>query len=961
MKHNLIIYILAISFSVIQAQTTINIPTDYNTIQGGLNVAQNGDTVLVQPGVYNENIMWPNKSNIKLLATGDSSNTIIDGRNMGSVITIVGTGQIDSNTIISGFTITRGSQSQYGGGIFLNGASPKLRALYFKNNNSTYAGGGLCVYDANLYLENSKFFNNSASSPNALEGMGGAIYIFNNPTPFIYNIENCMFVNNQADYLGGAICEMNYGRIDSSLISNCRFISNEITRTIDSYGGAIYTNQSKIIMENCEFDNNKTASGGTGGAVYNWESDLRIEDSKFTNSYAVNGGAIRTYYNTKISNSLFLQNIAACKGGAILFSKDLLIENTRFVKNATTIIENNLPDDGGGVIYGASTVSNMEIKGSDFVQNSSIRGGVIYLVNCTNGTIEQSNLVNNVGLEGSGGIYISDNCTLRIEHSNFIKNSKAIYNSSNLVYVSASSNYWGSISGPFHPAQNPGGLGDSVNMFVNITPWLTNIENSAPLLPVQNLHKVSCGASSIEFSWDSSPNSQTAGYKIYYNVDSLGYPYLNIVDVGTTTNYNLTNLSQNDKYYVVITAYDNLGNESWYSDEVVAQTLQKPLSPALLSPSDNSVSIVNPLTFVWSTSQNTQKYIIEISKDYNYTNVILVDSILTDTSYTTTGLSSQTTYFWHIKAVNVGGESQWSSTYTFRTLGDPNTCNLLYPQNNSYYINTTNLKFIWTKATEMKSIQNYHFMLARDQQFTEIMSNDSLLIDTNKVVNNLLNNTIYYWKTRAKNQVGWGNWSTVNNFRTRKKNISSPTELNSSLLVSSTVKLTWVDESNNETGFYIYRKLGDSLSTSDLIIIDSVGLNIQTFIDTTVSLNNTFTYLVSAFNTDTASGYSNSSTIAVTIMDEFKQTIPTKYSLDQNYPNPFNPSTTISFGLPKQEFVTLKIYDVLGKEVTTLVNEEMSAGNYTKTWDAKDLSSGIYLYKLNAGKFTETKKMILVR
>ncbi len=90
-------------------------------------------------------------------------------------------------------------------------------------------------------------------------------------------------------------------------------------------------------------------------------------------------------------------------------------------------------------------------------------------------------------------------------------------------------------------------------------------------------------------------------------------------------------------------------------------------------------------------------------------------------------------------------------------------------------------------------------------------------------------------------------------------------------------------------------------------------------------------------------------------------TLPYKISLDQNYPNPFNPATTISFNLPNAEFVTLKIYDVLGKEITSLVNEELNAGQHTKIFNANNLSSGVYFYKLQAGKFSETKKMMLVR
>ncbi len=88
---------------------------------------------------------------------------------------------------------------------------------------------------------------------------------------------------------------------------------------------------------------------------------------------------------------------------------------------------------------------------------------------------------------------------------------------------------------------------------------------------------------------------------------------------------------------------------------------------------------------------------------------------------------------------------------------------------------------------------------------------------------------------------------------------------------------------------------------------------------------------------------------------------PKSIELSQNYPNPFNPSTNISFSIPKQEFVTLKIYDVLGKEIVTLVNEELAAGNHVNTWNAPNVSSGVYFYKLQAGKFSETKKMILIK
>jgi len=96
-----------------------------------------------------------------------------------------------------------------------------------------------------------------------------------------------------------------------------------------------------------------------------------------------------------------------------------------------------------------------------------------------------------------------------------------------------------------------------------------------------------------------------------------------------------------------------------------------------------------------------------------------------------------------------------------------------------------------------------------------------------------------------------------------------------------------------------------------------------------------------------------------TSVEQIGDDIPTTYLLSQNYPNPFNPSTTISFSIPTSEFVTLKVYDVLGREVATLVNENLNAGSYSYNFDASNLTSGVYFYKLQAGKYSETKKMIL--
>jgi photosystem II stability/assembly factor-like uncharacterized protein len=90
-------------------------------------------------------------------------------------------------------------------------------------------------------------------------------------------------------------------------------------------------------------------------------------------------------------------------------------------------------------------------------------------------------------------------------------------------------------------------------------------------------------------------------------------------------------------------------------------------------------------------------------------------------------------------------------------------------------------------------------------------------------------------------------------------------------------------------------------------------------------------------------------------------TTPRAYSVEQNYPNPFNPTTTIRFAIPQKEHVTLKVYDLLGREVATLVNEARSAGSYDETFDASKLASGMYIYKLQAGNFTASRKFVLMK
>jgi len=106
---------------------------------------------------------------------------------------------------------------------------------------------------------------------------------------------------------------------------------------------------------------------------------------------------------------------------------------------------------------------------------------------------------------------------------------------------------------------------------------------------------------------------------------------------------------------------------------------------------------------------------------------------------------------------------------------------------------------------------------------------------------------------------------------------------------------------------------------------------------------------------------SDSKIVSVSWPAKVSTQIPKNYALEQNYPNPFNPATTIKFALPKTSLVRLVVYDITGREIAVLVNNSLPAGYHSVQWDARNVPSGMYIYRLTAGSFTQTKRMMVIK
>ncbi|MBU0475775.1 MAG: endonuclease [Bacteroidetes bacterium] len=175
------------------------------------------------------------------------------------------------------------------------------------------------------------------------------------------------------------------------------------------------------------------------------------------------------------------------------------------------------------------------------------------------------------------------------------------------------------------------------------------------------------------------------------------------------------------------------------------------------------------------------------------------------------------------------------------------------------------------------------------------------------------------------------------------------------------IELTWDLNTEMDLSHYsIYKGAIQNFTPSQYTLLATSTTN--SFNDETIVDYRVY-YKISAVDiSGNESGYSNEASILVSVKD--KKSIPTKFSLNQNYPNPFNPSTTIKYSIPSVQtsgLVTLKVYNILGMEIATLVNKVQSAGNYSVVFDASKLGTGIYFYSLNYGKFSQTKKMTVLK
>jgi len=355
------------------------------------------------------------------------------------------------------------------------------------------------------------------------------------------------------------------------------------------------------------------------------------------------------------------------------------------------------------------------------------------------------------------------------------------------------------------------------------------------------------------------------------------------------------------------------------------------------------------IIFRWNKVQDAEKYFFQLSWDPGFNDIVASDST-TDTLKTVNYLSGGKRYYWRVQVKSSSGLGPLSATWSFTTYVPlPSAPELFDPA--PYQDRIDYYTFTWEKVDYA---DQYIIQLSHVETFATIFKSDSTTADTFKTLSGFSEGRREYWRVRAKNVAGYSQWSN-SSFAT---NLKAPTDLTLQQNTQNEITLTLADESVREEGYIIERKQIPEIS---FVVLDTAaGANLKQYADNNVADGQTYTYRIKAYSSISESDYSDEASLTVTDV-KGESEIPAEYSLGQNYPNPFNPTTSIKFGLPESGVTKIILYDLLGREIRTVVNKELEAGYYEINIDAYNLPSGVYLYRIQSGKFISTKKMILMK
>lgn len=488
---------------------------------------------------------------------------------------------------------------------------------------------------------------------------------------------------------------------------------------------------------------------------------------------------------------------------------------------------------------------------------------------------------------------------------------------------------------------------------LSMSPPATNLPAKVKLIAPVNIALNQ--QAQLTLSWNKAPYAQK--YLVQLAKD-INFTNLIVNDNNITdTTKSITSLSNSTIYYWRVQGINQYGSGT-VSDIFTFTTIAAitvPVKPSPIAPILNAANQPLSLELKWTKVSGAQSYLVQLSRNSSFSSLDIADSSLTDTVKQISSLLNNANYYWRVRVKNYAGIGAWSNTYSFITIAlVTDKPVLIYPYNLQIKL-PVQVSFKWIKT---KNSNSYWVEVATDNLFSQLVINDNKITDTTKLEMLKNSNTRYYWRVAAINNTGTSSWSDTWSFTTT---FSSPYHLSATLDQSREIILKWQDSVSTLTEYKIERK---SLPDTNFTVIDSIKATQTFYIDKMVNIGIVYEYRIKGVSDLSESDYSNEVSISTTGIKN--ESVPYAYELMQNYPNPFNPQTIITYQLPSISKVRIIVFDMLGREVKTLVDDEKPAGKYQIIWNATDnygkkVTSGVYIYSLKTNGYSQTRKMILMK
>ncbi len=430
----------------------------------------------------------------------------------------------------------------------------------------------------------------------------------------------------------------------------------------------------------------------------------------------------------------------------------------------------------------------------------------------------------------------------------------------------------------------------------------------------------------------------------------------------------LKSLGYSTKYYWRVRSYDN-GVLGAYSVTDSFTTVMLPPGPtAQVWPASGATDQPAVDSLKCATATGATQYHWQVSTDLTFSTFVVNDSTM-DTVNVVSNLTASTKYYWRVQAVNPGGVSSFAGPDSFTVMALPSVPVTAAPLNGANFERADTLTLMWQSAANAVA---YGVQVSDTISFSRFVVNDSTT-DTIQVVTKLNNLTKYYWRVLAYNFGGASVYSPIDSFTTRiaipvtpglvypkLSTVSIPREATFQWRPASRADKYKIQVATNSQTY----SSGDSMGYFKTALYDTTVAD--TFVTVSVPLQASTIYYwhVSAIDTAGMSGFSTTwefkTGTGLTAVTE-EGGVPKTFALNQNYPNPFNPTTVIGYSLPKAQMVSLRVYNVLGQVVATLVDGRQNAGHYEVNFNANLFSSGVYFYVLRTDNFTAMHKMMLLK